>query len=460
MWKKIFLSVGIIIILVIGIELFNYYQDKKLFLSIINQNYFLSKSPTDQKALIDKYLPELDIKEIFEKLDDSDKKILGIAPTNINLLLDDLNDEKKFLENKIKNLQGKIDYANQIVYQKIEDKKTFEKEEELSLCLQELSFLRSNNSSNNKEEIKSKVEKLKNTAKQLNEKIESLRTRFLQEKQKYISIRDSEDEICPTCLQKLNSDSKINTLESMKESLLNLSTEKNKLENELRDINFNLNAENCKYNIICKSEPTDTMRRIQELNKQIETLEKQKAEIIKSNNVIDVKIEQINKAKNDISSFQDEISNARKSLNLNKESKKIAQKLYINYIEEKMKFATKHLKKVSIKFYSTLKETGEIKEDFIITYDKNELKNLSRSETIATAIEIANMFNKISGVNIPLFIDDSESCQDFNFEQDYYSKDTQIIIAKVCKGEKLKISDISNNIIHSQNNFEEIEKVA
>ena len=29
MWKKIFLSVGIIIVLVIGIELFNYYQSKK-----------------------------------------------------------------------------------------------------------------------------------------------------------------------------------------------------------------------------------------------------------------------------------------------------------------------------------------------------------------------------------------------------------------------------------------------
>ena len=441
-------------------DLLNYYQDKKLFLSIINQNYFLSKSPTDQKALIDKYLPELDIKEIFEKLDDSDKKILGIAPSNINLLLDDLNDEKKFLENKIKNLQGKIDYANQIVYQKIEDKKTFEKEEELSLCLQEFSFLRTNNSSSDKEEIKSKIDNLKNTAKQLNEKIESLRTKFLQEKQKYISIRDSEDEICPTCLQKLNSDSKLNTLENMKENIINLHTERNKLESELKDINFNLNAENCKYNIVCKSEPTDTIKRMQELNEQVKSLEEQKAEIIKFNSLIDAKIEQINKAKNDISNFQAEISNARKNLELNKESKKIAQKLYINYIEEKMKFANKHLKKVSIKFYSTLKETGEIKEDFIITYDKNELKNLSRSETIATAIEIANMFNKISGVNIPLFIDDSESCQDFNFEQDYYSKDTQIIIAKVIKGENLKISDNLNKVRQTQNDLEEMQKAA
>ena len=70
------------------------------------------------------------------------------------------------------------------------------------------------------------------------------------------------------------------------------------------------------------------------------------------------------------------------------------------------------------------------------------------------------MFNKISGVNIPLFIDDSESCQDFNFEQDYYSKDTQIIIAKVIKGENLKISDNLNKVRQTQNDLEEMQKAA
>ena len=50
------------------------------------------------------------------------------------------------------------------------------------------------------------------------------------------------------------------------------------------------------------------------------------------------------------------------------------------------------------------------------------------------------MFNKISGVNIPLFIDDSESCADYNFAQEY-SKDTQILIAKVEKGQDLKLQD-------------------
>ena len=56
------------------------------------------------------------------------------------------------------------------------------------------------------------------------------------------------------------------------------------------------------------------------------------------------------------------------------------------------------------------------------------------------------MLNKISGVKLPLFIDDSESCADYNFIEDF-SKNTQILIAKVEKGQSLEIIDyISNNI--------------
>ena len=50
------------------------------------------------------------------------------------------------------------------------------------------------------------------------------------------------------------------------------------------------------------------------------------------------------------------------------------------------------------------------------------------------------MLNKISGVNLPLFVDDSESCADYNFIEDF-SNDTQILISRVEKGENLKISN-------------------
>lgn len=53
------------------------------------------------------------------------------------------------------------------------------------------------------------------------------------------------------------------------------------------------------------------------------------------------------------------------------------------------------------------------------------------------------MFNKISNSNLPIFIDDYESCADYDFINDY-SKNTQLIISKVEKGTPLKITDYNN----------------
>ena len=56
------------------------------------------------------------------------------------------------------------------------------------------------------------------------------------------------------------------------------------------------------------------------------------------------------------------------------------------------------------------------------------------------------MFNKITGANFPIFIDDYESCADYDFIKEY-SKDTQVIIAKVEKGNLLKIADANSDMV-------------
>ena len=173
-------------------------------------------------------------------------------------------------------------------------------------------------------------------------------------------------------------------------------------------------------------------------------LEQEKSEIDQYNTSINIKKENIQKAKDDIQIFKKNIDDLYDNIDSNKKAKDVAQKLLINYIEAKMQFATKHLKNVNIKYYTILKDSGEIKQDFIITYKGNDFKNLSRSETIATSLEISNMLNKISGVKLPLFIDDSESCADYDFIEDF-SNDNQIFIAKVEKGKSLEIADYSCN---------------
>ena len=75
-------------------DLKTYYSDKKLFLSVVNSNYFISRTPVDQKALLDKYLPDIDIKEIYNKLDKEDRNVLEGCPKNVTKYIQELNEDK------------------------------------------------------------------------------------------------------------------------------------------------------------------------------------------------------------------------------------------------------------------------------------------------------------------------------------------------------------------------------
>lgn len=424
-------------------ELTSYYSDKKLFLSIVNSNYFISRSPADQKALLDKYLPEIDIKEIYNKLDKEEKSILAGCPKNVTKYIQELNDDKKMYEDKIKNLQGKIAYAENFIGEKLDTLKTFDKQEELSLAQQELSFLKTDQKAEARNKQLKIVENLNSQINLYQNQIETLTTNMINGKKTYLSIKNEPISYCPMCKQQLSDKGRLNTIQNMKTDLENDYSNKIKLETELQEIKKNLAVEKCKLYALGNDNADKQKTRITEVENQIKVLEKEKSEIDQYNTSINVKRENIQKAKADIQIFNKNIDELYNSLDSNKKAKDIAQKLLINYIEAKMQHATKHLKNVGIKYYTILKDSGEIKQDFIITYKGNEFKNLSRSETIATSLEISNMLNKISGVNLPLFVDDSESCADYNFIEDF-SNDTQILIAKVEKGQNLEISNYQN----------------
>lgn len=425
-------------------DLTSYYSDKKLFLSIVNSNYFISRSTADQKALLDKYLPEIDINEIYNKLDDEDKSILEGCPRNVIQYIQELNDNKKIYEDKIKNLQGKIAYAENYISEKLDSSKTFDKQEELSLAMQELSFLKSDQKVEARKRQQKIVDNLNSQIITYQNQIDILNTNMIDGKKTYISIKNEPVSYCPMCKQKLSDEGRLVTIKNMKDSLENEYSKKIKLETELQELKRNLAVEKCKLYALGNENLDDQNNRIKELEDQIKLLEQEKSEIDQYNTSINIKKENIQKAKDDIQIFKKNIDDLYDNIDSNKKAKDVAQKLLINYIEAKMQFATKHLKNVNIKYYTILKDSGEIKQDFIITYKGNDFKNLSRSETIATSLEISNMLNKISGVKLPLFIDDSESCADYDFIEDF-SNDNQIFIAKVEKGKSLEIADYSCN---------------
>ena len=422
----------------------SFYGDKKLFLSILNPNYFISKKPAEQKELLDKYLPEIDISIVYDKLDNTEKALLESCPKNILEFISELNENKRITETKIGNLQGKIEYAQNIINSTvIEEEKTFEKAEELKFARMELSSLEAENTFT-KTRQENIVNDLNNQIADKEKQIQDLTTNMKAGKQKYLQLKAEPVSYCPTCKQVLNPEGKLITINNMRTELEMAFESKQKLDIELMDLKSKHATERCRLHALESKSNLEREKHIEDLRSQIQELEQEQLEIERFNSSILSKKHTIDGAENDISLFSSQIMECSKLLENIKETKDVAQKLYINYIEEKMKFATKHLKNVSIKYYKVSKEDGVIKEDFIILYNGNELKSISRSETIATSLELCNMLNIVAKTNFPLFIDDSESCADYNFIEDY-SNGTQILIARVEKGKDLTISDYKSS---------------
>ena len=522
-------------------ELISFYKDKKLFLSIINPLYFLSKKPAEQKEMVDKYLSDIKPMEIFKTLSDlqqqtllnryfripvreiydmldenelkelyslnklqeitnkkyeelsqkelftsfkdvvlkdikyyymlsqkeqeefinthilnifmdiaynnlsqEEQKLLEGIPQDIPTYISELNQDIKKAESYITSLNGKIDYAQNIADEKLPEAKKFEKEVELSLAYQELDSLSNDKQIKDKENQKQKVEDLEKEILNISTEITELEKTMKSGKQKYLAIKNGTDCLCPTCEQTIKDEAKEKTIANMKKDLTDAFNRKNTLEAKEKDLKFKLAMEKCQYHALGGDTSIDNTKKVANINENIKALEKEQKEIERFNNEIAVKQKNIQNAKRDISNFNKQISIQNKYISDLKDARKVAQKLYIGYIEEKMKLAKHYLKDVKVKFYSVLKTTGEIKDDFVITYKGNLLSNLSRSETIATALEFANMFNQIAKTKFPIFVDDMESCADYDFIKAYASN-SQIIVSNVVKGSNLKIEDYYNN---------------
>lgn len=472
-------------------ELTSFYKDKKLFLAIINPLYFLSKKPAEQKELVDKYLSDISPKEIFDTLDktqqkmlldkyykqtkkfdelsekeqtefinltmfnifldiayfnlsDEDKKILEGMPKDIPTYISEVNSDIKKSETMISSLDGKIEYATNITSEELPESKKFEKVDELSMLRQELDYLNNNTEIVKKENQRRIVESIEKNILDKETQLQELKNSMQKGKKTYYELKTGSTSTCPMCKQIIQNESLIETLSNMKADLTEKFNKYNLLETEIKDLKLKNTMEKCKYHSLEGETTIEKSKRIKVARNNIEELEQEEKDILRFNSELETKRKNIEKAKSDINKFEKDKKTYLDNIEELKSAKQVALKLYIAYIEEKMKLAKKYLKDVDIKFYSILKTTGEIKDDFIITYKNKPLSDLSRSETIATSLEFANMFNQISSGYFPIFIDDYESCADYDFLNEY-SRYSQLIISKVEKGTDLKIADGNSN---------------
>lgn len=304
-------------------DIAKFYGEKKLFLSIINPNYFITKSIAEQKELIDKYLPKLDISVVYNKLDDKEKSYLEGIPNNMVQYLKELNSNKLMYENKIEQLRGKISYAENILNTHIEKEKVFEKDEELSLARQELSFLSTDSNEIHKAKQQKIVDNLNIQLSDIEKQINELSTQMIDGKRSYLSIKNKPVSYCPMCEQKIESTSKETTIKKMKLELEEFYSKRLKLEETKKDLLMKLSIERCKLSSFDVIDNTEKNKQIEQVKRQISDLEQEKIEIEKYNNSIRITKVNIENAQNDINTFEKQIEQFKQILNNIKETKRI-----------------------------------------------------------------------------------------------------------------------------------------
>ena len=93
-----------------------------------------------------------------------------------------------------------------------------------------------------------------------------------------------------------------------------------------------------------------------------------------------------------------------------------------------------HLNKVDIKLFDVTKGTGEIKPTFDLLYDGRPYKALSTSEQIRVHLELTTLFNRVTGMDYPCFLDFAESITHYRGPHA-----SQVIEACVVEGEDLHV---------------------
>lgn len=400
-----------------------------------------------EKYNISIYAPN-EYKKIKEQKDKIEQQILEIK-TNIKVLSEenlnvaqgtDLEDKTE----ELKKLKEKYDKVQKVYLRQQELKSLIEKSKDFSdqvfKIKQELNQLpQIKEVNNNIDELMERKKKFIN--------INNQKIKELQSKQIPASLYPSKIEKtknCPTCNQILSDEyilefnkkieSKHNEYDKINEELgiqiKSLDEDNQKadvaLNNKIKEIQNTINSNT---NITNKN--NELTNKLEILDKNIYVLTPKDEELLKFDcNLIIQEYEkvlehdrqyQLTKSQNDY------ISNKKKE-NLNKISNLNNQliEIELKFNELKMIYDTIHpsylQKRIAEKQLSTLhdnltnikielfKETqsGSAKSVFDIYYNNKPYRMLSNSESILCGIELCNMFNKLTGLKIPIFIDNYE----------------------------------------------------
>lgn len=391
-----------------------FYADRDVFLAAYNPYYFFSLKPLQQRELLGKIIPPISPEKAFDLLNEDEKRILEQPIKNLNVYTDNRNKELKQLEKEYMINVGSLKAIKEIALKQEGDFITFNKEIELEQKMNKYKILENSVNQDIAELERKNINIDKRLDELFNVKLKGIMTKFNCENEKLKRL-NNEKSICSTCKQEIR-DSEM--IKHLKESYLKVLGELQNKSNELqKDATFLTNKKKENLELIEKISSPDIQKIENEKKKlkvEIKELQEEQQRIIIHNNKVQALVDEVKNAKKNIAIIekaQQEILEKQEKCKMKKD---IANKLKILIIDKQKEEIQKHLNKVEIQFSKIRKSDNNIIECCIINYEDREYKKLSKSQQARTNIEISNLFNKLSRIQAPIFFDDAESTTDID----------------------------------------------
>lgn len=412
-----------------------FYKDKDIFLVAHNPYYFASLEPKEQKELVRRIIPGISKEESFNLLTDEEKEIIGVPIEHLGSYTDKRNEEINELQKEYDENLGKLQAYKNMALEQVDDILTFDKEEELKKLQERYEDISMNIGNSNLEDIQHAIKRINERLDDiLKDKLAEITKNYNSENEKLKNV-DNEVPICSTCRQEIkDSEVKMHLKQFYQKELNKLQENANKLKEDAKQL---VDARKEKQDILEKLNTLDVQeiqKEKEELKTNIDILQKEKNDILLHNKEVEIRQEQIRKSKENIKLLENAKQEIADELNRAKIQKEIANKLKRLVIEEQRQKINKFLDKVDIQFCRENKTNDKITECCDIFYEGREFKKLSKSQQARTCLEISNLFNNLSGIKAPIFLDDAESITDIE-----EIINTQMIISLVIKYNPLEI---------------------
>ena len=424
-----------------------FYKDIHAFLCAYNPSYFRSMKLADQRELLLRVLPAISSEFAFNLLEKEEQDILEQPVVDIKGFNKARRAEIKEMKSDLDKMLGNKNALVDIAIQKEETPLVFDKAQELKNIEQEYERLIENTDNiitveDLEKDIKKLDEKIKNN---VNIELKSLQEKQKKELENFNNVSSTSSN-CPVCKQPIQNENLIKVLKiKYKNNVNELADRIEKLKEETKEFINKKESQIKKYELMKTPEMQEQAKRRDELKGRIDILQEEKRKIDLFNKEIEIKHNDIIKAKSKIEQLDKEIETIENTIEKYEKQIKIAGRLNLLIIQEQMKKVSEYLDKVTIEFSKVDEETGEILDVYEIKYSGREYEKLSKSYKLRADIEIATLLNKVLGIKTPMFVDDVESITGMKLP-----KDTQIIMAIVVKFNELEILDSYSEVLERE----------